>query len=347
MSADHNPIGRSLFFSLFVAAFALVWLSLFPRCAHGKSLAAVILIDTYDNPNIPGLPKTESDQAREVAKALTAANYDVSLLENPTKAEVENLFFQVLPVKLAKGDTLVIYLTGRGVGGDFGNPYLLPRNTNPDDIEGSGIKVEGLLGLVSQATVIVLTNTTHSGEIDSVAFIGPQSRHFADQVFSSFVLSTVSLNNDMIWSNFGTVVVNGLSHSADISNDGNITLAEFRRYLESQIGLATSDRVRVDVAGNYDPTMVISTAPKAIVLSATPLVVLPKRHQILGWSLLGSGTVLGAGSAVFYAVGQKQLDNLNPNNSSLYETTRALQIGTGVAGGFLAAAGTGVVVFRF
>lgn len=347
MSAGIPSLSRFQFLFLVIALVVIFLLYLSPRCAHAKSLATMVLVDIYDNQSIPGLPKVESDQAGEVAQALTAADYEVIRLVNPTKAEVENLFFQTLPVKLARGDTLVVYFAGRGVGGDYNDPYLLPRNTNPDDIEGSGVKVEGLLGSVSQAMVIVLSNTTQSGGFGKIAFIGPQSRHWADQIPASFVLSVMPLGDDVVWSDFGKVVTNGLGHSADVSNDGNITLAEFRRYLESQIGSVTSDRVRVDVAGNYDPTMVVSTAPRFIPLPEPSIVVTRKGHRVLGWSLLGSGATLGAGSAVLYAVGQNKLNDLNPENSSSYETVRSLQIGTSIAGGTLAAAGAGLLIIRF
>jgi|GEM_PF-7115058 len=48
MSADSKRISRPLFFSLFVVAFVFILLSLFPRCAHGKSLAVIIPVNTVE-----------------------------------------------------------------------------------------------------------------------------------------------------------------------------------------------------------------------------------------------------------------------------------------------------------
>jgi hypothetical protein len=193
-----------------------------------------------------------------------------------------------------------------------------------------------------QVKLIVFAKTTHSGALGSVALIGPKPRHWTE---NSFVLSVAPLGPEAVWSDFGTVVISGLSEAADTSGDHQVSLVEFRRFVEGNIAAATNDRVRVDVAGDYDPAMTIVSFPESVTIPPPPGS--PRRHPGIGLSFAGAGLAFGAVSVWSYYRGLEQLEHLTPENSADYQATRAMYFGSIMAGSACVATGLGFLVIRF
>jgi len=333
-----------------VAVLVLLAVFFFPSAAAAKKVAVILAIDNYQTTALPRSLDVGLEQTLKIGGALRTSGYEVRIVaqDGATKNSLASLFSSELPTELTKDDSLLLYVDCLAVGGDSDTPYLLPWDTNPNDFEGSALAVDGLLGLLPRIPIVVVTRTTRNSSLGDIALIGPLSRHWAEQSQNILALSYLPPKTGQEWSEFGRVVVNGLGVSSDTSGDRNVTLAEFRRFVESQVGTATGDRARIDVAGDLDQTTVVATIPQ--VISSVPVPTTSRsreRHSVIGWSLAGSGVALAATSAILYGVGQSYLDDANPGDKSAYETVRTSQIITVWTGGVATAAGAGFLVFRF
>lgn len=342
------------FIRFVVVILILLAVLLFPNAVAAKKVAVILAIDNYQSTALPRSLDIGLEQALKIGGALKASDYEVRLViqDGAIKNNLTHLFSVELPAELTKDDALFFYVDCLAVGGDSDTPYLLPWDTNPDDIESSALAVDGLLSSLVGIPTVVVTRTTRGGSLRDIALIGPMSRHWAEQSQNILALSYLPPKTGQEWSEFGRVVADGLGVSSDTSGDRNVTLAEFRRFVESRVGTATEDRARIDVAGDLDQTMTITTMSASVLV--IPVVATPitsdfsgKKHPVIGWSLAGSGAALTATSAILYGVGQSYLKDANPGDKSTYETVRTFQIGTGLAGGVTTAVGAGFLTIRF
>ncbi|MFA6131919.1 MAG: hypothetical protein WC702_02510 [Patescibacteria group bacterium] len=343
----------------FAVAMAFLFSLLCPAVAGAedgdpKKIAVVLAVDNYQDTTLPRSLDAGLEQTRQLGLALKASGYEVNLVvsSKANKVDIESLFSNDFAINLEAGDSLFLYISMLAVGGDFDDPYLLPWDVNPSDVMASGVRVDGLMGSIKPGVqVIVVTQTMRQGSLGNVALVGPQSRHWSDQAPNILAVSYLPANTGSEWAGFGQVVAEGLDGLADASGNGEITVAEFQRFVDKRVGEATEDKAHVDVTGNYDPTDVIAMPPVRAVAVLPPAPVVPgkkKGHPNAGWAVIGSGLFFGVASASLYGIGDAYLmEPLEPRDQKAYEAVRASQISTLAVGGVLLATGTGILVFRF
>ncbi len=342
--------------------------------AEGKRVALVVGVGEYANlPAELHLAKARAD-AQALSKVLQEdAGYEVmQLLDGfATKQAIESFIVESLPGMVGPQDTLLLYFEAHGMGADFGDPYILPYDAKPDDIEGSAMSISDLGVRIREAVdvtgLVLITDTAHAGEINGLALLGPNAKSWPDLAENTVILSASSPREPSPDGLFLPILVQALQGGADYSGDRTITASELQRYLVDKVPGASGDAVHPAEAGNYSPGLAIcelpepTEAPPPVADEPTPE---PEpiaretrektegRHRRWGVAvpLLASAAVLEGLSIVFYAQGQGSADVVFheadvPEGEdygtyySKYSKSHRLNLGLGIAAGVVAAAG--------
>ena len=134
-----------------------------PQIAHKRAL--VIGLNKYADKRIPQLVSAIPD-ARSMRDALSdKLGYDVTLLENPGKAQILQAFNR-LALEMGASDSVVVYFAGHGdliEKTQLG--YWIPADAKADDPRGwiSNKDVSKLLSLVKSQQVAMISDSCYSG----------------------------------------------------------------------------------------------------------------------------------------------------------------------------------------
>ncbi|MFH1466625.1 MAG: caspase family protein [Pseudomonadota bacterium] len=343
--------------------------------ADGKRVALVIGIGEY--PNLP--PELHLAHARQDAEALARVlrdqdGFEVMELKDgfATRQAIESFLVQSLPGMVGPDDTLLIYIEAHGMGADFDDPYVLPADARPEDIENTGMRISELGRRVRDAVnvraLVLLTDTAHEGELGGLALLGPNARSWPDLPENTFILSASAMREPAAEGMFASILVRAFQGEADASGDGSLTASELHRFVLEQAATLSGDQMHPTEAGHCTPGLVLfqvpqapapvaTTAPPPPTVEPTPPPVIPEvpgdRHRRLavGLPTLGAAALLEAGSLYAYIKGHKLepvvVDRTEPvpegedgaNLHARYTRMRKLNLGLGIGAGVLAATG--------
>jgi hypothetical protein len=325
---------------------------------HGRRIAVVVGIGRY-----AGLPPdlgnaVGRDHARALAAALEQdARYDeVHLLvdDQATRAAIESLRLLSLPSRLTSADSLLVYFSGIGLGGDFGEPYLLPYDTDPQRIPETAVPALDFCGKlqagVKAGSIVLITDASHPGQLGGLALIGPTARSWPESSGRFFALSATVGTEIPHTDTFGAHVVEGLRGRADVSGDLEVSAGELTRYVIDHVVKDSRDRNHPSEGGNADPGLVLAAVRPEVL---NPPVAQPSpgpRRHLAGWASLGGAALLGGGSALFYLRGRELepiyfgREEISDGRSweeveSTYKADYWLHTGLFVGAGVLAASG--------
>ena len=207
-----------------------------------------------------------SDATRVALALREQAGYtDVRIITDAeaTKARILQTFQEDLAAVVTEQDTLLVYFVGHGVGGDFDDPYLLPYDTDPDDVPGTAISVAELGGQLSQwvpaASYAIVTDAAHSGAVGDLALLGPAATSWPDMGASTVLLSASGLGAPAVPGMFSKHFIDAITGGADTSQDGIVSVAELYRYLVIAVPAETSGSQQPAVGGRYDQELALAT----------------------------------------------------------------------------------------
>jgi len=150
-----------------------------------------------------------------------------------------------LAAKMQRGDRLMIFWIGRGIGGDNGEPLFLLPTIDPsseESIRASSISVDELMTAIDsrrppqEAEVYIFLDTVHESAFDGHAFVGPQAVDFNG--YDVRVLSATSDDQPSKPSLFATTLIDAFKGVADqhgLAPDGVITAHEVAQYVEQTL----------------------------------------------------------------------------------------------------------------
>jgi hypothetical protein len=326
----------------FLASAVLIAAALFiPSPAAAKNVAVVIGVSSS------AIPQVEN-HAAEVASALAVGGYEVHPLidEDAVRGSIWTMLTKTLPSSLEAGDKVVIFISGGPViGGDAEDSWFIPWGT---ELTGSGIEAGGIqisrlvteMSAVFPTTVscVVITDTTHSGEVADARLIGPDPSVWND-LGNVFALGPELPQLDLGWPGFGVALVAGLGGEADLDGDGSITLSEMERFMMTRAAVETNGAERIKTSGSLDPESVLLVLPPPAT-AAVPLEIPPSRsteekrpHRSLAAGFLAASVFSAAGSAVAYYAGKPLLEDPVAGDKKRYNTLRDLNLGFAIASG--------------
>ena len=335
-----------MFIHRFLASAVLIVAALFiPSPAAAKNVAVVIGVSP---PTIPQVV----NHATEVATELREGGYEVHELidEAATKAAIEAVFTTTLSQELAAGDNVFVFISAPAIGGDAGQPWFLAWDTPPTGtgIETSGIEVAGFVNTIGDnvpdtVSLIVVTDTTHTGAIDGLSLIGPDAAVW-ECLTNTFALASGLPQTEAGWPGFGAAIVAGLGGEADLDKNGNISSAELEQFMIARVLAETSGAETVSVSSTLSGEKVLLVLPPPAT-AAVPLVI-PTRstnekrlHRPLAISLLATSALLAGGSTVAFYAGKPLLEDPVADDEGKYRTLRGLNLGFAAASSVTLAVG--------
>ena len=303
----HSSIHRLVSSSLVVAASLTV---LAPSTALADRVAVVIGVGSYGKIDASlGLPDAV-ESARALATALEQhAGYDQVLPITDalaTRSTIRDLLLESLPAKLGSDDSLLIYFVGHGVGGDFGEPYLLPYDADPDDLQGTAISVDelasSLRNTLQVGSLVMVTDAVHDMRLDDLVLVGPNAKSWPDAADEFFSLSACSPKELPGATPFGEHFAEGISGAADSSGDGAVTAGELYRYVLDRMD-ASGVKAHPAESGAYNPSLVVAQVdqgPQDFVEAPQPVPsAKPRRVAGIWMAAVGLG-VTGSGAALYF-----------------------------------------------
>ena len=316
----HPSIHRLLSGPLAVAA--VVALSV-PSTALADRVAVVIGVGSYGklDPSL-ALPDA-SVRARELARALQqSAGYDQVLPLTDalaTRSAIRDLLLENLPAQLGSDDSLLVYFVGHGVGGDFGEPYLLPYDVDPADLQGTAIGVEELGGALRNSlqvgSLVMVTDAVHDMRLDDLVLMGPNAKSWPEAASEFFSLSACSPKHLPGSTPFGAQFTDGISGAADADTSGTVSASELYRYVLDRMG-ASGVKAYPAESGSYNPELVVAEVTKGPADFAPPPEPTPsgKPRRVAGIVLASVGLgVTGSGAAMYFDGRQIFEDASKPN----------------------------------
>ena len=274
--------------------------------ADGQRVAVVIGISTYANlPDELDLPQARID-ARTLARTLEdEAGYDqvhLMLDSVATRTALEDLLLKTLPGQLGSDDTLLVYFTGHGVGGDFDNPYLLPFDVDPAAIPETAISIEEFgnqaQAIMNVGGLAIITDAAHPGQVGEFPVIGPHAKSWPELTDNFFTLSASSPHEVPSETHFAAIVTEGLRGAADISSDHQVTASELHRYVLDRMITESNDQVHPAEAGTYNPSLVLSVVSPDYVEPGTVVEPPPPvEHESSGKGIRIAGAACLVGAA--------------------------------------------------
>ncbi len=285
--------------------------------ADSRQVAVVIGLGSYANLGEEQALPEASATARQLARALEdEAGYQqvLPLVDAlATRTAIEDLLLRTLPAQLDGDDHLLIYFVGHGVGADFDDPYLLPYDVDPEDLQGTAISVSqlgaSLRNRLDVGSLAILTDAVHNQSLNDLLLLGPHARSWDAITDELFCLSATAPKEVPPPTPFGRLVTDGLRGAAETSGDGQVSAAELYRFVLDQTAAELGNKARPTEAGSYDPGLVLSQVTQSAEAFGDYTDSRPRggARRIAGGALLGVGVALGAGSLVFFLDGH-QLD---------------------------------------
>lgn len=339
---------------------------LFALCA-GLSLPAAaaqrvaVVVAVSQVSSLP--PELELKSARDDARLLSRYLEDQGGYEKvytlmdgvATRSAVVQLLTQTVPSELSPGDTLLVAFVGHGIGGDFGDPYLLLSDSLIPEAATSALKLyefsQDLARRLDGVNLIFVTDAAHAGSASGVELLGPSAKSFPNLPGNVFLLSAAGPQETAPEGLFVPLLVEGLSGSADSNQDGAVTASELHRYLLVRAAVVSGDRVHPAEAGSYDPGLVVA-------LAAPRVGPTPGHHDRpalrfggpVSYSLMGAGVALMGSSAIYGQVRGHQLcdwggaqgPECTSDNAQRYLSARALTYAGYLTGALISATGVGL-----
>lgn len=234
--------------------------------AAGRRFAVVVGVSEY--PSLGELTLDGADaEATRVALALREeGNYDdVRILTDAqaTREGIEALFRDELSSVVTWQDTVLFYFVGHGVGGDFGDPYLLTYDTTSDDIQASAMSVAGFGQQVQQwipaGNFVFVTDASHAGVLEGLALTGPSASTWPDMGTSTMLVSASSVGEIAFPGAFSKHFIDAVTGGGDVDENGLVSAAELNRYLVQAVPQDTGNQQNPLVAGRYEADLVVSS----------------------------------------------------------------------------------------
>jgi hypothetical protein len=214
---------------------------------YQSSYALVVGVSDYTN-GWPDLPNAVSD-ATEVTKELEKHGYNVILLTNPTKSELENALSDfVYTMGTTPGNRLLFYFAGHGYttkmayGGAMG--YIVPADAPlpSEDMISFRRKAISMQTFESNARqiqakhVLYLFDSCFSGSIFALSRAVPSAISYKTaRPVRQFITAGDEGEEVPDKSVFKSQFVEGLNGSADLNSDGYITGTEFGEFLQTTV----------------------------------------------------------------------------------------------------------------
>ncbi len=234
-----------------------------PSVAEARRVAVIIGVGSYAKLDPSLTVPDATSTAAQLALALDQhAGYDqvLPLIDAvATRAGIEELLLETLPSQLSADDSLLLYFVGHGIGGDFGEPYLLPYDVDPGDVQSSALSVESLSSRLRNAlpvsSMVVITDAVHDMRLDDLVLMGPNAKSWSDITDEFFSLSASSPREIPGTTNFGQLVTDGLSGAADSSADGLVSANELHRFVLDHL---VGSKAHPAESGNYNPELSVA-----------------------------------------------------------------------------------------
>lgn len=214
---------------------------------YQSSYALVVGISDYTN-GWPDLPKAVSD-ATEVANELKKHGYEVILLTNPTKTELDDAMSDfVYTMGITPGNRLLFYFAGHGYttkmayGGAMG--YIVPSDAPlpSEDMIAFRRKAISMQAFESNARqiqakhVLYLFDSCFSGSIFALSRAVPSAISYKTaRPVRQFITAGDEGEEVPDKSVFKSQFVEGLNGEADLNKDGYITGTEFGEFLQTTV----------------------------------------------------------------------------------------------------------------
>lgn len=280
---------------------------------EGRRVAVVIGIGSYRAlPVELANPKGREDARTLAALLETWADFqEVHLLidDQATRASIESLLFVSLPSRLNSKDSLLVYFTGFGVGGDFGEPYLLPWDADPAKVQESAIPARDFGNRLGRSLPVgalsLITDASHAGRLGDLALIGPTARVWPEPTGVFFALSATSAAEVPSTDSFGAHVIEGLKGRADVSGDLQVSAGELTRYVVDKVVKDSQDRSHPSEGGSYDGGLVLASVDPQALAPPVPPERARRSRRISGAASLGGAALLAGGSTWFYLQGRE------------------------------------------
>lgn len=219
---------------------------------YSNSEALVVSVSEYDDPAISSLPGAKVD-GEEVSRLLELSGFSVTLLENPTKSDIETGAVALLD-RLNETSRFLVYWVGHGAPVEQAGVtrgYFVPRDCIYDTLIGC-LPMEYLLDLLERA------NASSSAAIVDTSFANlafPSTRGLAIAIESEAerqsreIISATNANGvalDTVPGGTGPVVQAlkaGLGEKqADFNADGVIRMRELFQFITQSVVASTGGR---------------------------------------------------------------------------------------------------------
>jgi len=306
-----------------------------PSTALADRVAVVIGVGDYgkidDSLELPGATAA----ARELARTLEQhAGYDqvLPLIDAlATRSAIQDLLLETLPAQLDVAASLLVYFVGHGVGGDFGEPYLLPYDADPGDLQNTAISVDELgsklRNQLQVGSLVMVTDAVHDMRLDDLVLVGPNAKSWPEAADEFFSLSACSPKEIPGETPFGALFADGISGAADSTTDGEVTASELYRYVIDKMA-ASSVKAHPAESGAYNPELVVARVtktPQDFEPVAAEPVRSAKPRRIAGASLAVVGLGLAGGGLGLYLDGVSIYDEASVPMTDQVEDPAALQ----------------------
>jgi len=246
--------------------------------------AVVIGVGQYESAAIPRLRYTVSDAEAMYQALIGPAGFkkdNVLLMTDrterkPTLRNIKWALGTFLGRSAQKDDTVVIFFAGhgapevdsRGLERDGLAKYLIPADADPDDLYSTALPMDELQTIFSRIEaerVVAFLDACYSGAAGGRTFLSKKTRAttvddlFLERLTRSRGRAIITASRpaelsielpELGHGIFTYYLVNGLKGSADLNQDGIVSLQELYEYVEQQV----TQKSRA-VGGNQHPVM--------------------------------------------------------------------------------------------
>jgi WD40 repeat protein len=216
-------------------------------------------VGKFDNPSISTLKYAPQD-ARDLVELLKGQQnqglYDkiqIKLLEEPRKAEIlEGLKW--INKETTQEDIAIVAISGHGYNDEKGDYYFIPRDIDPNNIQGTALPYKNLKETMSTllGKALFFIDTCHAGNVmgkhRGVADVNKVANDLSSSengviVFTASTGTQKSLE-DSKWKNgaFTEALLEGLKGRADYTKDTKISTKELDLYLSERVMELTNGR---------------------------------------------------------------------------------------------------------
>lgn len=253
---------------------------------YNNSYALVIGVSNYTN-GWPKLPNAVSD-ARDVAKELEQKNFNVSLVLNPSKVELEKKLNDfIFTYGSDPNDRLIIYFAGHGYtmkmsyGSKMG--FIVPVDAPLPNVDNIGFRRKSIsmevfehhARQIQSKHVLYLFDSCFSGSIFALSRAIPSAISYKTaKPVRQFITAGDEGEEVPDKSIFKSQFINGLRGEADTNNDGYITGTELGEFLQVSVVNYSRESQHPQYGKIRDPKLdkgdfvfLTSTKPKAVELS--------------------------------------------------------------------------------